>query len=118
MTTQQVVDRFMELARKNEWDVAQSELFADDAESIEPPHSQGLQNVKGKEAIKQKGVQFQQAIEAMHGGYTGEPIVAGNHFSVAMGMDVTMKGMGRMKMDEIAVYQVKDGQIVKEQFFY
>jgi hypothetical protein len=35
-----------------------------------------------------------------------------------MGMDVTMKGQGRSKMDEIAVYEVKDGKIVKEQFFY
>jgi hypothetical protein len=31
---------------------------------------------------------------------------------------VTMKGSGRMKMDEIALYEVKDGKIVKEQFFY
>jgi hypothetical protein len=29
-----------------------------------------------------------------------------------------MKGMGRMKMDEIVVYEVKDGKIVQEQFFY
>jgi limonene-1,2-epoxide hydrolase len=35
-----------------------------------------------------------------------------------MGMDVTMKGPGRVQMDEIAVYEVKDGKIVKEQFFY
>jgi len=35
-----------------------------------------------------------------------------------MGMDCTYKGMGRQKMDEIALYEVKDGKIVKEQFFY
>jgi hypothetical protein len=35
-----------------------------------------------------------------------------------MGMDCTMKGMGRQKLEEIAVYEVKDGKIVKEQFFY
>lgn len=35
-----------------------------------------------------------------------------------MGMDVTLKGMGRMKMDEVPVNEVKDGKIVKEQFFY
>jgi hypothetical protein len=29
-----------------------------------------------------------------------------------------MKGMGRIKLDEIAVYQVKDGKIVMEQFFF
>jgi hypothetical protein len=26
--------------------------------------------------------------------------------------------MGRVKMDEIAVYEVKNGKIVKEQFFF
>ena len=54
----------------------------------------------------------------MHGGFSSDPVVGGNFFSVAMGMDATMKGMGRVKMDEIAVYEVKDGKIVKEQFFF
>jgi ketosteroid isomerase-like protein len=35
-----------------------------------------------------------------------------------MGMEVTMKGAGRVKMDEVAVYEVRDGKIVKEQFFF
>jgi hypothetical protein len=54
----------------------------------------------------------------MHGGYSNPPQVAGYHFAVAMGIDATMKGPGRVKMDEIAVYEVKNGKIVKEQFFY
>lgn len=54
----------------------------------------------------------------MHGGWCSPPVVGGNYFSVAMGMDVTMKGAGRMNMDEICVYEVKNGKIVKEQFFY
>ena len=66
----------------------------------------------------QKGKQFGEMVEEMHGGYSHPAQVAGNHFAVAMGMDVTMKGQGRMKMDEIAVYEVKEGKIVKEQFFY
>jgi ketosteroid isomerase-like protein len=118
MTTQEVANRFNELAASGNWNAIQDELYADDAVSIEPAQSQGLQTVSGKDAIMQKGVQFQEMVEAMHGGYSKDPVVAGNHFSVAMGMDVTMKGMGRMQMDEIAVYEVKDGKIVKEQFFY
>jgi len=35
-----------------------------------------------------------------------------------MGMDVTMKGMGRVKMEEVCVYKVKDGKVVSEQFFF
>ena len=118
MTTQQIADRFYELAQQGQWDKIQDEMFSEDAESIEPAHSQGLQTAKGIAAIKEKGKVFGDSIEEMHGGYTNVPIVSSNAFACVMGMDVTMKGMGRMQMDEVAVYQVKDGKIVKEQFFY
>ena len=118
MTTQEVANRFHEMAQEGQWSKIQEELFADSAVSIEPPQSPGLQSVEGKEAIKKKGEMFDQMVEEMHGGYSNAPVVAGNFFAVAMGMDVTMKGMGRTKMDEISVYEVKDGKIVKEQFFY
>lgn len=118
MTTAEVANRFNELAQTGNWNKIQEELFADNVMSIEPAHSQGLQTVEGIKAIQEKGKKFQETVEEVHSGYSKEPVVAGNHFSVAMGMDVTMKGMGRMKMEEIAVYEVKDGKIVKEQFFY
>jgi ketosteroid isomerase-like protein len=118
MSTNEVANRFNELAQTGQWDKIHDELFAANAVSIEPEHSPGLKTVEGLDAIKQKGKQFGEMVEEMHGGYSNEPVVAGNHFAVAMGMDVTMKGMGRMKMDEIAVYEVKDGKISKEQFFY
>ena len=120
MTTQQVADRFYDLAKENKWAEIQNELYADNAVSIEPPQAaaQGLQNASGLDAIKKKGDAFNNMVEDMHGGYCSEPVVAGSFFSVAMGMDVTMKGAGRMNMDEIAVYEVKDGKIVKEQFFF
>lgn len=118
MTIQEVADRFNELAQEGKFKQVQEELYADNAVSIEPANIPGLKSVEGLDAIRQKGEEFQESIEEMHGGYSKEPVIAGNHFSVAMGMDVTMKGMGRMKMDEIAVYEVRDGKIVKEQFFF
>lgn len=120
LTTQDVANRFYQLAQNNQFDQIQDELYATNAVSIEPPSgpSGGLSNAEGLAAIKKKGEAFNQMVEEMHGSYCTQPVVAGNHFSVAMGMDVTMKGAGRTKMDEIAVYEVKDGKIVKEQFFY
>ena len=118
ITTTDIANRFNELAQTGQWDNIQDELYADNAVSIEPTHSQGLQTAEGIKAIKEKGRQFEEMVEEMHGGYSNEPVVAGNHFALAMGMDVTMKGQGRIKMDEIAVYETKDGKIVKEQFFY
>lgn len=118
LTTAEVAARFNTLAKEGKWDQIQDELFAENAVSIEPPNSPGLQSVQGLQAIKEKGKAFAESVEEMHGGYSSDPLVAGNYFSVAMGMDGTFKGMGRMKMDEVALYEVKDGKIVKEQFFY
>jgi hypothetical protein len=117
-TTQEVANRMNELFKEYKWAEVQEELFAEDAESIEPEHSPGLKSVKGKDAIKKKGEDFNNMVEEMHGGWVSEPLVGGNHISFAMGIDATYKGMGRQKMEEIAVYEVKDGKIVKEQFFY
>jgi hypothetical protein len=36
---------------------------------------------------------------------------------MTLGMDVTMKGRGRMKIEEVCVYEIKDGKIASEQFF-
>ena len=118
MSTQDVANRFHELAQMGQWNEIQDELYADNAVSIEPEHSSGMKTALGIEAIRQKGKQFGEMMEEMHGGYSNEPVVAGNHFALAMGMDATMKEKGRIKMDEIAVYEVKDGKIVKEQFFF
>ena len=118
MTTKEVADRLSQLFKEYKWKEALEELFSQDAVSIEPAHSPGLQTVEGLDNIKKKGDKFNEMVEEMHGGWVGEPIVGGNFIAVAMGMDVTMKGSGRMKMDEICLYEVKDGKIVKEQFFY
>ena len=48
----------------------------------------------------------------------GDPVVAGDWFSIAMGIDATYKEMGRMNMKQICAYQVRDGMIAHEQFFY
>jgi hypothetical protein len=118
MTTQDVANRLAQLFKEGKWMEAQNELFSQDAVSIEPAHAQGLQTVEGLDNIIKKGQQWSETVEEMHGGWSGEPIVGGNCIAIAMGMDVTVKGMGRSKMEEICVYEVKDGKIVKEQFFY
>jgi SnoaL-like domain len=118
MTTQEVADRLAQLFKENKWVEAQQELFSEDVESIEPPHAKGMQSVKGMDAIRKKAEDFNNMVEEVHDGYSSDPIVAGNYIALTMGMDFTMKGVGRTKMDEVVVYEVKDGKIVKEQFFY
>ena len=118
MTTKEVADRLSQLFKEYKFKEALDELFSSDAVSVEPLHAQGMQSVEGLDNIRKKGEEFNQMVEEMHGGWTGEPIVAGNYIAVPMGMDVTMKGAGRTNMEEICLYEVKEGKIVKEQFFY
>ena len=82
MTTQDVANRFNELAQTGQWDKVQEELYADNAVSIEPAHAaaMGMGNAEGMDAIKKKGEPLVQTVEEMHGGYSTAPVVAGNHF--------------------------------------
>lgn len=117
MTTNEIANRLVELCRKGDFETAQKELFADDAVSIEPYAADGFsKETKGLDAILEKGKQFEEMVETMHNFSCGEPIVATSSFAVIMGMDVTMKGKGRMNMSELCVYEMKDGKIISEQF--
>lgn len=118
MTTQEVAKRFYELAQLGDWSKIQNDLYSKEAKSIEPTHAEGLKTVSGMDAIIEKGKQWNSMIEEVHSGYCNEPQVASNFFSCTMGFEATMKGQGRMSLDEIAVYEVKDGKIILEQFFY
>jgi len=120
MNTEAIAKRLVELCREGRYEDAQRELYADDAVSIEPDGLPpgALGNAQGLAAIYEKGRQFSAMVEAVHGGSVSEPVIADNWFSIAMAMDVTMKGRGRMNMSEICVYRVRNGKIVHEQFFY
>jgi len=120
MNTQQVANRLVDLCRLGEFTKAQDELYAQDAASVEPagvPAGQ-LGSVRGLDAIREKGKAFEQTYETIHGITVSDPLVAGEFFSIVMGLDATWKGRGRFAMEEICVYQVRDGKIVLEQFFY
>ncbi len=118
MTTEQVAARFDELAQKEMWFEIHDELFADHVKSIEPTHAVHLGYAEGKANVRKKGMGFVAKITEFHNGSTTQPVVAGNHFAVGRKMDVTVAGIGRMQMDEVMLYEVRDGAIVMEQFFY
>lgn len=118
MTTQQIADRYHELAQQEKWFEIQDEFFAENARSIDPPDSPYFGYAEGKAAVRKKGEEFVSRIEEFHGAYTSKPLVAGNHFTVGRKVDITVKPHGRIQIEEIMLYEVKDGRIVSEQFFY
>lgn len=117
MTTPQIAARLVELCRQGQFEQAQTELFADDAVSIEPDGAP-VKVAEGLDAIHEKRREFMSGIETVHSIVVSEPIVVGSFFTVSMELDTTMKGRGRVRMEELCVYEVHDGKIASEQFFY
>ncbi|HUQ11821.1 MAG TPA: nuclear transport factor 2 family protein [Steroidobacteraceae bacterium] len=116
-TTQEIAARFHELAQQEKWFEIQDELFADDVRSIEPANAQ-LPSVQGKAAVRRKGEEIVSAVEAVHHSHTSAPVIGGDFFAVGRELDMDVRGAGRTRMKEVMLYQVKDGRIVAEQFFY
>ena len=118
LTTNEVATRFNELAQQEKWFEIQDEFFADNVRSIDPPNSPYFGYAEGKSSVRKKGEDFVKRIEAVHSAYTTEPIISGNHFAVGRDIDITVQGFGRIQINQVMLYEVEDGQIVLEQFFY
>jgi hypothetical protein len=119
MTTRELADRLVELCRKGEFEQAQKELYSEDAVSIEPEESAGFaKETRGLKNIIEKGNQFQSMVEEVHECTTSDPLIGTNSIAFTLIMDISMKGRGRTRMEEICVYQSKDGKITGEHFFY
>lgn len=117
MNTAEVAEKLVQYCREGRNIDAINELYADDIVSKEPKGS-NFELVEGKEGVLAKNQQWYNMVEEVHSANISDPIVTGNFFAVTMEMDVTYKEHGRMGMDEVAVYEVRDGRIISDQFFY
>lgn len=96
------------------------EIYAEHAESVEAvvPPGRDVRIAKGRGAITAKREDWA-ATHDIHkleadGPYVHPP----NRFGVRYNAEVTQKATGRrMTLQEIAVYSVEDGKIVREEFF-
>ena len=117
MNTPEIANRLVELCRKGRYETAQKELYADTCVSIEPDNAPNPR-VEGITAILKKSKAFDDMVEMHYSYQVSDPIIAQNFFSFALILDADFKGVGRVYMEEICVFEVADGKIVKEQFFY
>ncbi len=118
MTTQEVANKWQSMCQQGQNLECINELYADTIVSKEMPGVPYGEVMSGKENVYNKSKEWLDSVEEFHSGEISEPIVAGNHFTSKMTFDVTFKDRGRQQMEEVAVFEVKDGKIVNEQFFY
>lgn len=117
MEIQEIAKKLVAHCRNGQWSAAHDELYAKDAISLEPEGAPN-QRTEGIEAISKKGEEFDQMVEKMHSIEVSEPLIADRFITLTTTMVADFKGMGKIDMSEVCVYEVKEGKIVTEQFFY
>lgn len=119
METTTIAHRLVSLCKEGKYDQVYAELFdPEKVQSIEPSGGQ-FETVVGLDAIQQKGEEWNAMVEEVISSEISDPIVAENYFSLSMKVKVKLKGQSDVsQMDEICVYQVANGKIISEQFFY
>ena len=120
MTTEMVANTLVTLCREGKFLEAKDTLYGNDIVSIEAasPSPDKPRQVEGIEAVRKKGEEWEANTE-VHSMKANGPYVGDTQFAVHFDMDVTCKMSNqRMAMTEMALYDVKDGKIVREEFFY
>ena len=113
MTTAIVAQRLIELCSAGKFLEAQEELYHQDIVSVETDGTRTL----GAANMHQKEEQFLARVGRMGAIRYSEVLVAGSYFSVVLQMEMELKGVGDITIEEVCVYQVKEGKIIFEQFF-
>ena len=112
MSTQDIANDLAALCKAGQFAESGEKYWADDVVSIEPGGPAGMDPVsRGKDAVRGKGEWWAGAHET-HSVEIEGPYVNGDQFILRFVMDITNRESGeRMKMDETALYTLKDGKI-------
>ncbi len=120
MTMHEVAKKLVSLCREGRNDEAMRTLYDQDIVSVEAAAPPGQQRESiGIGACEAKGKQWS-SMHEIHGHQVEGPFPHGDDkFAVVFRYDISQKQGGkRLNMDEIAVYTVKNGKIVREEFYY
>lgn len=119
MSTAEVAKGLVDLCRQRKHMEAINKYYSDEIVSVESASGPGMPTeMKGIEAIKEKNKWFFDNNE-LNGEEVNGPFVGENQFAVQYEMDVTQKASGkRVHMEEMALYTVENGKIVREHFYY
>ena len=114
MNIQQIAGEVVKLIRQGKNKQAKDAFYEDDIVSVEG-NGDKLEGIK---AIYQKSIDWAAQVSEVHSASVSEPLIAADHFAVNIKMDISYKNGYRAIMDEIAVYEINDGKIVFEQYFF
>jgi ketosteroid isomerase-like protein len=118
-STAAIAEELVSLCRAGRNADAINTLYSPDIVSVESMGNETMpREMKGLDAIRGKN-QWWAENNQVHSADVDGPFVGEDKFAVYYNFDVTFKPTGkRNRMEEMALYNVQDGKIVREQFFY
>ena len=118
-TTAAVAEELVSFCKARDFTGAINNLYSPNIVSVESMGNETMpREMKGIDAIRGKN-QWWADNHEVHSTVVDGPFIGEDKFAVYYNLDVTSKPSGkRTPMEEMALYEVKDGKIVREQFFY
>jgi ketosteroid isomerase-like protein len=118
--TTAVAEELVSLCRTGRNLDAINNLYSPDIVSIESMGNATMpREMRGIDAIRGKNKWWSENNTVHSATVEGPFVTDGDKFAVYYNFDVTAKQTGqRNQMEEMALYTVKDGKVVREQFFY
>ena len=119
VSTATVAQELVSLCRDGRYLDCVDQFYSKDIVSVEAIDSpQKPAEMRGIDVIRGKNERWVQNMD-IHKAEVIGPFVGEGQFAVRFEFDFTVKQTGqRMQLSEMGLYTVKDGKIVREQFFY
>lgn len=119
MTTLEIGKKLVELCRQGKNHEAMETLYSRDIVAVEAGAPPGMSaEARGLDAVLAKSKWWNEN-HVVHSASLDGPWPNGDRFIVRFSYDLTHKPSNRrFQMDEAALFTVKDGKIVREEFFY
>jgi len=120
MNANEIGQKLVALCKEGKNHEAAETLYGENIESVEavaPPHGERV--AKGLKAVLAKGTWWADN-HIIHSAEVHGPYPHGDdRFAVRFVYDITHKPMNlRMTLDEVAVFHVEGGKVIREEFFY
>ena len=119
-TLKSLAEALVEACNNGQTDALLDKHYAEDCVSIEGAAMPGMDRAsEGLAAIRAKHAWWNSSMEFHGGDISGPYLFEPDRFAVRFTMDVTNKETGeRTQGEEVAVYTVSRGKIVREEFFW
>ncbi len=119
MSTLDIANTLADLCRQGKNLEAINTLYAEDIVSVEASMPPGMdRESRGLDAIRAKSAWWV-ANHDVHSATVTGPWPHDDRFIVGFQYDITHKPSGkRIQMDEVGLFEVKNGKIVREEYFY